>query len=139
MFDKDDKATEVSEIAFPKPLAENAAFSVEMPATLRDNAGRALANASSFPLKVQTGSAPPIAKFAAAPFGIVERNADAMLPVTLRHVQVDLRAPGAGASAAAQARARPPRAAARCASSACRATPTSSPGTPACRSTTRRR
>ena len=52
----------------------------------------------AFPLKVQTGSAPPIAKFAAAPFGIVERNADAMLPVTLRHVQGDLRAPAAGAS-----------------------------------------
>jgi hypothetical protein len=109
VFDKDDKAVEVREIAFPRPLAENAAFSVEMPATLRDNAGRALANASSFPLKVQTGSAPPIAKFAAAPFGIVERNADAMLPVTLRHVQVDLRAPGAGASAAPPTRARPPR------------------------------
>src|SRR5947199_10842851 len=70
-----------------------------MPATLRDNAGRTLANASSFPLKVRTGSAPPIAKFAAAPFGIVEKNADAMLPVTLRHVQVDLRAPSASASA----------------------------------------
>ena len=42
---------------------------------LKDNAGRPLANASAFPLKVQTGSAPPIAKFAAAPFGIVERNA----------------------------------------------------------------
>ena len=55
---------------------------------------------------MQTGSAPPIAKFAAAPFGIVERNADAMLPVTLRHVQADLRAPSAGASAAAAARAR---------------------------------
>ena len=27
VFDKDDKATEVSEVAFPKPLAENAAFS----------------------------------------------------------------------------------------------------------------
>src|SRR5450755_469453 len=36
VFDKDDKATEVSEVAFPKPLAENAAFSVEMPASLKD-------------------------------------------------------------------------------------------------------
>ena len=101
VFDKDEKATEVSEVAFPRPLAENAAFSVEMPATIRDGAGRALANAAAFPLKVQTGSAPPIAKFAAAPFGIVERNADAMLPVTLRHVQGDLRPAAAGASAAA--------------------------------------
>ena len=133
MFDKDDKATEVSEIAFPKPLAENAAFSVELPATLRTTPAAPLANAASFPLKVQTGGAPPIAKFAAAPFGIVERNAEAMLPVTLRHVQGDLRAAPARAPRAAQ-RAR----AARCASSACRATPTSSPGTRSCRSTTRR-
>ena len=101
VFDKDDKATEVREVAFPKPLAENAAFNVEMPADLKDNAGRVLANASAFPLKVQTGNAPPIAKFAAAPFGIVERYGDAMLPVTLRHVQADLRPPAAGASAAA--------------------------------------
>jgi uncharacterized protein YfaS (alpha-2-macroglobulin family) len=100
VFDKDDKASEVSEVKFPKPLAENTAFTVEMPAAIRDSAARPLANASAFPLKVQTGSAPPIAKFAAAPFGIVERNADAMLPVTLRHVQPDLRPPAAGASGA---------------------------------------
>jgi len=98
VFDKDDKSTEVSEVAFPKPLPENATFSVEMPASLRDLAGRPLANASAFPLKVQTGNAPPIAKFAAAPFGIVERNADAMLPVTLRHVQTELRPPAGAAS-----------------------------------------
>jgi alpha-2-macroglobulin len=101
VFDKDDKAIEVSEIAFPKPLAENASYSVVLPRDLKDNAGRPLANAASFPLKVGTGAAPPIAKFAAAPFGIVERNADAMLPVTLRHVQTDLRAPSTAASAGA--------------------------------------
>ncbi len=99
VFDKDDKATEVTEIAFPKPLAENAAYSVVLPRELKDNAGRGLANGASFPLKVATGAAPPIAKFAAAPFGVIERNADAVLPVTLRHVQPDLRA-GAGAASA---------------------------------------
>ena len=129
VFDKDDKATEVTEIAFPKPLAENASYSVVLPRDLKDNAGRALANAASFPLKVATGSAPPIAKFAAAPFGIIERNADAMLPLTLRHVQPDLRARPAP----------PARRVARCATSASRPMPTSSPGTPRCRSTTRRR
>ena len=121
VFDKDDKAVEVSEVSFPKPLAENASFSIEMPAGLKDNAARPLANASAFPLKVQTGNAPPIAKFAAAPFGIVERfaeraaeraaerSADAMLPVTLRHVQPDLRAAaatGAVASGAASGQVR---------------------------------
>jgi len=106
VFDKDDKASELTEIAFPRPLAENASYSVALPADLKDNAGRPLANASSFPLKVQTGAAPPIAKFAAAPFGVVERNADAMVPVTLRHVQAELRggaAPAASTPAASSA------------------------------------
>ena len=100
VFDKDDKAAEVTEIAFPKPLAENAAYSVVVPRELKDNAGRPLANASAFPLKVATGAAPPIAKFAAAPFGVIERHADAMLPVTLRHVQAELRGDAAAAASA---------------------------------------
>jgi uncharacterized protein YfaS (alpha-2-macroglobulin family) len=94
VFDKDDKAAEVSEVRFAVPLRENARFTVELPAGLKDTSGRALANAASFPLVVATGDAPPIAKFAAAPFGVIER-ADPVLPVTLRHVQGDLR-PAAG-------------------------------------------
>jgi uncharacterized protein YfaS (alpha-2-macroglobulin family) len=96
VFDKDDKALEVSDISFPKPLPENASFTVELPAGLKDNAGRALSNAASFPLKVATGDAPPIAKFAAAPFGVIELNNEPVLPVTLRHVQGDMRPAAAG-------------------------------------------
>jgi alpha-2-macroglobulin len=95
VFDKDDKAGDVSALGFPTPLPENASFTVEMPAGLKDNAGRSLANAASFPMKVSTGDAPPIAKFAAAPFGVVELS-DPLLPVTLRHVQGDLRTQAAG-------------------------------------------
>ncbi len=96
-FDKDDKSEQVTQVAFPVPLAENARFSVELPAGLKDASGRALANAASFPLAVATGDAPPIAKFAAAPFGVVEREgAQAVLPVTLRHVQGDLRPAASG-------------------------------------------
>ena len=90
VFDPDDKSTEVSELTFPTPLPENAAFTIQLPQKLADDAGRPLANASMFPLKVATGAAPPIAKFAAAPFGIVEAS-DPVVPVTLRHVQGDLR------------------------------------------------
>ncbi|MEO8079754.1 MAG: MG2 domain-containing protein, partial [Caldimonas sp.] len=96
VFDKDDKSPEVSEVAFPKTLPENTTFSVILPASVKDNAGRPLANASTFPLRVATGAAPPIAKFAAAPFGVIERDADAALPVTLRHVQGDLRPTASG-------------------------------------------
>ena len=99
VFDKDDKASELSALTFPSPLAENAAFAIELPNGLVDNASRALANAAMFPLKVATGDAPPIAKVAAAPFGVIER-ADPVLPVTLRHVQGDLR----GASSSGQVR-----------------------------------
>lgn len=100
-FDKDDKAEEFSAVQFPVPLPENASFTIELPAGLKDNVGRALSNAASFPLKVATGDAPPIAKFAAAPFGIVERErqregAVAVLPLTLRHVQGDLRPAATG-------------------------------------------
>jgi uncharacterized protein YfaS (alpha-2-macroglobulin family) len=90
-FDRDDRAAEVSEVRFQPPLAENAKFAVALPADVRDASGRALSNAASFPLAVATGDAPPLAKFAAAPFGIVERGEAPALPVTLRHVQGDLR------------------------------------------------
>jgi uncharacterized protein YfaS (alpha-2-macroglobulin family) len=105
VFDKDDKAAELSEIAFPTPLPENARLRIELPKDLKDAAGRPLANAASFPLEVATGTAPPIAKFAAAPFGVIERYAEPktppMLPVTLRHVQGDLRPPPPAGAAAA--------------------------------------
>ncbi|MEP6876917.1 MAG: MG2 domain-containing protein, partial [Burkholderiales bacterium] len=94
VFDKDEKSAEFSAVTFPIPLPENASFTIELPSGLKDNAGRTLENAATFPLKVATGDAPPIAKFAAAPFGVIER-ADPLLPVTLRHVQGDLR-PAAG-------------------------------------------
>lgn len=79
----------VRELRFPAPLPENARFKLTLPATLKDEAGRTLANAASFPLDVGTGPLPPLAKFAGS-FGIVEAGPDAMLPLTLRHVQADL-------------------------------------------------
>ena len=56
VFDKDDTTTDVSALTFPTPLPENAAFTLSLPAELKDNAGRVLANAASFPLKVATGA-----------------------------------------------------------------------------------
>jgi hypothetical protein len=89
-------------VAFPGPFPELTPFRVELPADLRDDAGRTLANRSAYPLAVRTEAFPPLAKFSAR-FGIVER-ADPVLPVTLRNlereVQVRLlrvdRPPGAG-------------------------------------------
>jgi uncharacterized protein YfaS (alpha-2-macroglobulin family) len=73
-------------VDFPGPFPELATFTLEIPADIRDDAGRPLANAASFPLTVKTGEYPPLAKFA-ADFGILELNADPLLPVTLRNVE----------------------------------------------------
>ncbi len=92
VFDHDEQALEVNEIRFPVPLPINQGLRLEMPKVMADVSGRMLANAASFPLTVKTADAPPIAKFASSPFGIVE-SADPVVPLTLRHVQPDLRAP----------------------------------------------
>jgi uncharacterized protein YfaS (alpha-2-macroglobulin family) len=82
-------------VRFAAPLPENTSLQLTLPPQVRDEAGRPLANAASFPLAVATGAMPPLAKFAAAPFGIVEAGSSAaepaLLPVTLRHVQADLK------------------------------------------------
>ncbi|SEJ15777.1 hypothetical protein SAMN05518853_101811 [Variovorax sp. OK202] len=84
----------VSSVYFGPPLAESAQFSIELPSKFEDASGRPLASPGSFPLKVATGMMPPLAKFAASPFGVVERLAEpdtpAMMPVTVRRVEPQL-------------------------------------------------
>ncbi|RZM02086.1 MAG: alpha-2-macroglobulin, partial [Variovorax sp.] len=81
----------VDSIAFAAPFPEHATFSVVLPAGMRDAAGRPLAAPAGFPLAVATGAMPPLAKFAASPFGVVERLAEpggvALMPVTVRRVE----------------------------------------------------
>jgi hypothetical protein len=94
--DAEERGPTLSEVRFAAPLPENMQFTLTLPPKVVDDSGRALANAGSFPLKVATGGLPPLAKFAAAPFGIVEAGKPgdsenpALLPLTLRHVQADL-------------------------------------------------
>ncbi|MGE0383697.1 MAG: alpha-2-macroglobulin [Gammaproteobacteria bacterium] len=84
-------AETVEEVEFEGPFPERASFSVELPADLRDDAGRALANAARFPLAVGTDAYPPLARFAGE-FGVIEARAGGVLPVTLRNVEADLQA-----------------------------------------------
>ncbi|MFC4199941.1 alpha-2-macroglobulin family protein [Candidimonas humi] len=90
-------------VRFAGPFPENAQMSIELPAGLKDDAGRPLSNASEFPLQVRTAAFPPLVKFAAAPFGVIERFANApqggsdddypaAVPLTLRSVEQDLAA-----------------------------------------------
>ncbi|MBS0495093.1 MAG: alpha-2-macroglobulin [Proteobacteria bacterium] len=89
----------VNGVRFAAPLPAQTEFLLELPAGFKDASGRAPANAAGFPLKVATGAMPPLAKFAAAPFGVVERFAEgpdgpALLPVTLRRVEAQLAVQG---------------------------------------------
>jgi uncharacterized protein YfaS (alpha-2-macroglobulin family) len=88
-----------SAVEFPGPFPENAEFILEIPAGLKDDAGRSLLNADRFPLKLRTAAAPPLAKFAGR-FGVVELKGDPVLPVTLRNLEPRVKArmlPVAGA------------------------------------------
>jgi alpha-2-macroglobulin len=95
----------VNGVTFKPLFPEQTAFTLELPKDFRDASGRTLRNADSFPLKVATGAMPPLAKFAASPFGIVERYAEpgskagdaALLPVTLRNVEAALQVKGLAA------------------------------------------
>ncbi|MBL0039061.1 MAG: hypothetical protein IPP36_11340 [Nitrosomonadales bacterium] len=73
------------------PFPEKSVFTLELPEKLRDDAGRLLVNASNYPLKVATDELPPLAKFPAR-FGILELNAEPVLPVTLRNLEAMVRA-----------------------------------------------
>jgi uncharacterized protein YfaS (alpha-2-macroglobulin family) len=85
----------VESIAFPAPFAEQMPFTIELPLKFEDASGRKLASPDSYPLKVATGAMPPLAKFAASPFGVIERLAEtngvALMPVTVRNVEAALR------------------------------------------------
>ncbi len=89
--DDNPDANLVGFVSFPGPFPETTTFRVELPADLRDESGRTPVNAGRYPLTVTTGELPPLAKFNAR-FGIVESNAGATLPVTLRNLEPDARA-----------------------------------------------
>lgn len=87
-----DKAEAVTELRFKGPFTPLATYQLHLPANLQDDAGRSLANVAAFPLAVAMGDTPPLVKFAAAPFGVLERFAEgkdgtAVLPVTVRRVE----------------------------------------------------
>ena len=91
----------MTRVSFKGPFPELAKLSLVLPEGLRDDAGRELANADQFPLEIQTAAFPPLVKFAAAPFGVIERYADtpaggdeaqspAAIPLTVRNVEARL-------------------------------------------------
>lgn len=94
LLEHDRDASHVDAVRFAAPFPERARYRIALPPGFADDAGRAPDNAAAFPLAVATGPMPPLAKFAASPFGVIERLAEpdgqALLPVTLRRVEADL-------------------------------------------------
>lgn len=87
--DRDKNRATLSDIVFAPPLPSGTPARLMIPAGIRDESGRALANAERFPLDVRFDAAPPLVKFAGA-FGIVEAAEGGILPVTVRNVETAL-------------------------------------------------
>jgi uncharacterized protein YfaS (alpha-2-macroglobulin family) len=84
-------AKSVEEVLFPGPLPEKTHYRVVLPRGFADDGGREPENRGSFPLAVATDENPPLVKFPGR-FGILELNAEPVLPVTLRAVEPKLEA-----------------------------------------------
>ncbi|WP_323120401.1 alpha-2-macroglobulin family protein [Burkholderia alba] len=97
-FKPDDKDPETSSVEFAAPLPAQADLTIALPAGLKDVSGRPLNNPDLFPLATRTAPMPPLAKFSSGTFGIIERFAEpgapALVPVTLRNVEADLKIAG---------------------------------------------
>ncbi|UTH73206.1 alpha-2-macroglobulin [Chromobacterium sp. IIBBL 290-4] len=85
------KGEPMDSVSFAPPFPALETLSLKLPNDLRDEVDRPLVNAARFPLDVKMGDYPPLAKFSAAPFGIIESGADASLPITLRGVEANLK------------------------------------------------
>ncbi len=97
----------VDSVDFGPGLPEQGTFKLEIPAGLKDDSGRLLENARSFPLTVRTDEYPPLVKFPAT-FGILEAKLPGgektLLPVTVRNVEPTLNGSLADGAALAAAR-----------------------------------
>jgi uncharacterized protein YfaS (alpha-2-macroglobulin family) len=80
----------VESVTFSGPFAARSEVTIALPAGFHDDAKRALVNAASFPLKIRIDDDPPLIKFPSH-FGILEANAQPVLPVSVRNVEKTLK------------------------------------------------
>ena len=78
-------------IYFEGPFPEETKFKINIPDSLKDDAGRKLTNANKYPLEIKSDKYPPLAKFSGS-FGIIELEAEPLLPVTLRNLDKEVKA-----------------------------------------------
>ncbi|HEU4371935.1 MAG TPA: MG2 domain-containing protein [Telluria sp.] len=86
----DPKEKTVGVVSFNGPFAARSDVTLTMPAGFHDDAGRALVNGASFPMKIRIDDDPPLIKFPSH-FGILEANAQPVLPVSVRNVEQSLK------------------------------------------------
>ncbi len=75
-------------IYFTGPFPASAALTLKLPDGLSDDKGRALVNADRFPMTFRMADTPPLVKFS-GDFGIIERAAGGLLPITVRNLEAD--------------------------------------------------
>ena len=78
-------------VYFEGPFPEETKFKLLVSDSLKDETGRKLSNATKFPLEVKSDKYPPLAKFSGS-FGIIELEAEPLLPVTLRNLDKEVKA-----------------------------------------------
>lgn len=97
--------TAVHGITFKGPFTPNGTLLLTLPKGLRDDAGRALANADKFPITSKLDNFPSLLKFASGNFGIIETYAEAepgadlnqqpaLVPLTIRNIEKDFKLKG---------------------------------------------
>ncbi|MES2317166.1 MAG: MG2 domain-containing protein [Pseudomonadota bacterium] len=86
----DPLANTVDTISFKGPFAPLTEVTITLPSGFKDDANRALVNAASFPLKIRIDDDLPLIKFPSH-FGILEANAQPVLPVSVRNVEATLK------------------------------------------------
>ncbi|MES3023244.1 MAG: MG2 domain-containing protein [Pseudomonadota bacterium] len=80
----------VQSLSFKGPFASRSEVTITLPSGFQDDAKRPLVNAASFPLKIRIDDDLPLIKFTSH-FGILEANAQPVLPVSVRNVEATLK------------------------------------------------
>lgn len=83
----EEESDDVEYVSFRSPFPPREEFHLQVPAQIRDDAGRPLRNRNRLAaVSIKTTDYPPLLKFA-ADFGIVELNAGGLLPLTVRNLE----------------------------------------------------
>ncbi len=82
--------SDVTYVVFEGPFPEKSLLKIHIPENLKDISGRSLSNANKFPLSVNTDTYPALAKFSDK-FGVIESKEGALLPVTVRNIEEEIK------------------------------------------------